>query len=62
LRNDPTDEETRYNYALAKKMLKDNPPKDDKKKTIRKIRIKIKKDDKRTTKKDGDKGRQRRSG
>jgi tetratricopeptide (TPR) repeat protein len=26
LRNDPTDEETRYNYALAKKMLKDNPP------------------------------------
>ena len=26
LRNNPTDEETRYNYALAKKMLKDNPP------------------------------------
>lgn len=32
--NDPSDEESRYNYALAKKMLKDNPPpknKDDKK-------------------------------
>jgi tetratricopeptide (TPR) repeat protein len=26
LRNNPRDEETRYNYALAKKMLKDNPP------------------------------------
>ena len=24
LRNNPTDEETRYNFALAKKMLKDN--------------------------------------
>ncbi|MDI9309999.1 MAG: tetratricopeptide repeat protein [Limnohabitans sp.] len=34
LRNNPSDEETRYNYALAKKMLKDNPPpkNDDKKK------------------------------
>jgi uncharacterized protein HemY len=31
LRNEPADEETRYNYALAKKMLKDNPPKDDNK-------------------------------
>ncbi|WP_418264358.1 tetratricopeptide repeat protein [Flavobacterium faecale] len=29
LRNDPTDDETRYNYALAKKMLKENPPKND---------------------------------
>ncbi|MFL9845422.1 tetratricopeptide repeat protein [Flavobacterium rhizosphaerae] len=26
LRNDPTDDETRYNYALAKEMLKNNPP------------------------------------
>lgn len=26
LRNNPYDEETRYNFALAKKMLKDNPP------------------------------------
>lgn len=34
LRNNPSDEKTRYNYALAKKMLKDNPPKvnDDKNK------------------------------
>ena len=35
LRNNPADDETRYNFALAKKMLKDNPPppptKDDKK-------------------------------
>ena len=31
LRNNPSDDETRYNYALAKKMFKDNPPKDDKK-------------------------------
>lgn len=27
LRNNPLDEQTRYNYALAKKMLKENPPK-----------------------------------
>jgi hypothetical protein len=26
LRHNPLDDETRYNYALAKKMLKDNPP------------------------------------
>ena len=26
LRNDPYDEETRYNFALAKEMLKNNPP------------------------------------
>ena len=32
LRNNPNDEETRYNYALAKRKNKDNPPpKDDKK-------------------------------
>jgi len=31
LRSNPTDEETRYNYALAKLYLKNNPPKDDKK-------------------------------
>ncbi len=31
--NDPTDDESRYNFALAKKMLKDNPPpKEDKEK------------------------------
>ncbi|MFV8441455.1 tetratricopeptide repeat protein [Flavobacterium sp. LB2P44] len=53
LRNDPTDEETRYNYALAKKMLKDNPPKDDKKKDEKKD--KEKKEDKKDDKKDGEK-------
>ena len=47
LRNNPNDEETRYNYALAKKMLKENPPKNDDKKN----KDKNKKDDK----KDGDK-------
>jgi hypothetical protein len=50
LRNDPTDEETRYNFALAKKMLKDNPPKDDKKKDDKKD--KDKKEDKKDDKKD----------
>ena len=29
LKNDPTDDETRYNFALAKKMQKDNPEKND---------------------------------
>jgi tetratricopeptide (TPR) repeat protein len=29
LRNNPEDEETRYNYALAKEYLKNNPPKKD---------------------------------
>ncbi len=51
LRNKPSDEETRYNYALAKKMLKENPPKDDKNKDKNKDKDKNKKDDK----KDGDK-------
>ncbi len=65
LRNKPSDEETRYNYALAKKMLKDNPPpKDDKnkdkdkdKKDDKKDGEKDKKDDKNKDKKDekGDK-------
>ena len=48
LRNNPSDEETRYNYALAKKMLKENPPKDDNKKDDKK---RIKKTRKRTTRK-----------
>ena len=64
LRNNPNDEETRYNFALAKKMLKNNPPKkddkkdkkekkkDDKKKDDKKDK---KKDDKKDDKKDGDK-------
>jgi len=50
LRNNPADEQTRYNYALAKKMLKDNPPpKDNKDK---------KKDKKSQDKKDQDKKNQ----
>ncbi len=49
LRNNPADEETRYNYALAKKMLKDNPPKKDDKKN------KDKNKDKKEDKKDKDK-------
>jgi tetratricopeptide (TPR) repeat protein len=52
LRNKPSDEETRYNYALAKKMLKENPPKDDKKKDDKE---KDKKDDKKDDKKKNDK-------
>lgn len=47
LRNNPSDEETRYNYALAKKMLKENPLKGDDKKDKDK--------DKKEDKKDGDK-------
>lgn len=48
LRNNPTDEQTRYNFALAKKMLKDNPPPQDNK-------DKDKKDNKKDDKKDQDK-------
>lgn len=62
LRNNPADDETRYNYALAKKMLKENPPKDDKDKKDKdkkdKDKDKDKKDDdkdKKDDKKDGDK-------
>lgn len=57
LRNDPTDEETRYNYALAKKMLKDNPPKDDKKDN-KKDKKEDKKDQNDKDKKDQDKDKQ----
>ncbi len=52
LRNDPADEQTRYNYALAKKMLKENPPKDDKDKKDKDKKDKDKKDQ---DKKDQDK-------
>jgi len=55
LRNKPSDEETRYNYALAKKMLKENPPKDDKKKDKNKDKKKDKDKDKKDDKKDGEK-------
>ena len=52
LRNNPTDDEARYNLALAKKKLKENPPKDDKKKDKNKDKNKDKKDDKKDGEKD----------
>jgi tetratricopeptide (TPR) repeat protein len=56
LRNKPSDEETRYNYALAKKMLKENPPKEDKKDKDKDKKDKDKKDqDKKDKDKDKDK-------
>jgi tetratricopeptide (TPR) repeat protein len=60
LRNNPSDEETRYNYALAKKKLKENPPKDEKKKDKKddkKKDDKDKKDDKSDKDKEDDKGK-----
>lgn len=60
LRNNPSDEETRYNYALAKKKLKENPPKDEKekdKKDDKKKDDKDKKDDKSDKEKEDDKGK-----
>ena len=73
LRNNPSDEETRYNYALAKKMLKENPPKkDDKKdkdknqdknKDKNKDKDKDKNKDKKDDKKDGkDKDKDKKEG
>jgi tetratricopeptide (TPR) repeat protein len=55
LRNKPSDEETRYNYALAKKMLKENPPKDNKDEDDKKDKDKKDKDKKDQDKKDQDK-------
>jgi hypothetical protein len=61
LRNNPTDEETRYNYALAKLYLKNNPedPEKDKKDDKKDDKNQDKKDDgdkdKKEDKKDGDK-------
>ena len=54
LRNGPSDEETRYNFALAKKMLKENPPKQNKDKD-KKDKDKKDKDKKDQDKKDQDK-------
>ncbi len=48
LRNDPSDEESRYNLALAKKMHKENPPKKEDQK-------KDKKDEKKDEKKENNK-------
>ena len=58
LRNNPSDEQTRYNYALAKEYLKNNPepPKDDKKKDKDKKEKDKDKENKKDDKKDGDKG------
>ena len=55
--NNPADDETRYNYALAKKMLKENPPKkdDNKKDKDKKDKDKKDKDKKDQDKKDQDK-------
>lgn len=61
LRNNPNDEQSRYNFALAKKMLKENPPKDDKKdkkkdkKDDKKEKDQDKKDDKKDQNKEKDK-------
>lgn len=59
LRNGPEDDQTRYNYALAKKMLKDNPPKKDDKKDDKKDKDKKDKDkkDKDKDKKNDDKNK-----
>lgn len=46
LRNNPNDEETRYNFALAKKMLENNPPKSEDDKNKNKDKNKDKKEDK----------------
>lgn len=58
LRNNPSDEETRYNYALAKKMLKENPPKGDDKKDKDKDK-KDKKDEKKNEDKKDDQGKEK---
>ncbi|SCY56428.1 tetratricopeptide repeat protein [Flavobacterium caeni] len=59
LRNNPEDEQTRYNFALAKKMQKENPqPKEDDKKKDQKDKKNDQQDDKNDPnkdKKDGDK-------
>ncbi|HKX86838.1 MAG TPA: tetratricopeptide repeat protein [Flavobacterium sp.] len=52
LRNNPSDEETRYNYALAKKMLKEDPPKGNDKKDDKKDKGKDKDKEKKQDQKD----------
>lgn len=58
LRNNPSDEQTRYNYALAKDYLKNNPepPKEDKKDKDKKDDKKKDEEKKDQDKKDQDKG------
>lgn len=65
LRNNPNDEETRYNFALAKKMLENNPPKSDDDKNKNKDKNKDKKEDKKEQNnkdKDKDKNDQKKEG
>ncbi len=62
LRNNPSDEETRYNFALAKKMLKDNPPKKDDKKDKKDKKDDKKKDDKKDKKDDKKKDDKKKDG
>lgn len=61
LRSNPEDEQSRYNFALAKKMLKENPPKDDKKdkKKDKKDDKKDKDQDKKDDKKDQNKEKEK---
>ena len=61
LRNDPTDEETRYNLALAKEMLKkqQDEQKNDENKDDKENKDKDKKEDENKDKKDGDNGDQK---
>jgi tetratricopeptide (TPR) repeat protein len=53
--NNPDDEETRYNYALAKEYLKNNPPPKDKKKDKKDDKKKDKNKEKKDDKGDKDK-------
>jgi len=67
LRNNPYDEQTRYNYALAKKMLKENPPKsggggNDKDKNKDKDQDKNKEQDKKDQNENKDKDKQNKDG
>lgn len=54
LRNNPNDEKTRYNFALAKKMKKDNPEKKDDKKDKNKDKKEDQKQNKKDKPKEGD--------
>ncbi|MBK0369569.1 tetratricopeptide repeat protein [Flavobacterium agrisoli] len=62
LRNDPTDDETRYNYALAKKLLKENPPKNDQNKDKNKDKKDQNKDKNKDQNKDKNKDQDKKDG
>jgi len=62
LRNDPTDDETRYNYAYAKQKLKENPPKNDKNKDKNKDKDKDKNKDQDKKDDKGDKDKDQKDG